>query len=343
MNYKAVLLGLILLVLIAQPVAAWGPNTHVMIYEEMKKEFEFQSSPFKDTITNNEQYFLAGALVPDITVIYYYTKGGEYPATHNWAFVDCFTKKVSNQRELAFAYGMALGHLIPDSIAHNQYVPDKIRNMYIPNLPLHPLVEAQFEALILRDHPEIFQKTRTLLNPILRDEQLLDKLQECISLDYELDVRSHLEFLNEAIGDPDGFYTKQFHLPQIYESFAFGNPWIAVVCFAIAFALFYVGNRFDIWVVKWLFAAVLLAVGLFFLFGGIAAITSVQDLNYWVELTADESAKVSNQDWDNRFSYDPTGFSTLEQADNQIMWVWYLLTAIKIIIISFIVYWKWLK
>lgn len=347
MKKQILLLVAFSLILIAQPVKAWGPITHVYIYDELRETSQFQASPYYYTITRNENYYIAGSLVNDMTVMYYYSSGQQYPATHNWQFYQCFLNKATTQQEIALAYGMAMGHLLPDYVAHNFYVPSKIKNFYIPNFPLHPIVEAQFEAVILNrinngDYPDIYSsQVRNALAIIKDDDVILGKLQSCMSPQLSVDVKTQVNLLSDFLGDPDGFYTKAFVLPNVYNSFAFGNPIVAAVLFALAVVFFYLGRRYDIWIVKWMFTGVAIGAGVFFLIGGLAAVTSEQEFDYWANRVVTEVNQHSDNLNINELKVlDPTGFASLKQADASVVWLWWGLLAAKIAAIFFIIYYK---
>ena len=124
-------------------IITWGPNTHVV----MTKKALAKADPNSIIVQRINQYpdaFYCGLLFPDIAVLYYYTKFEDYQATHSWLFYKRLLAEASNDEERVFAYGVAC-HLIQDCVAHNYYIPKKIRETKGSNYYTHPLVEAAVE------------------------------------------------------------------------------------------------------------------------------------------------------------------------------------------------------
>ena len=126
-----------------EPSLAWGPNTHVVITKQALN-LAGNSSLIVQQIQAHPDAFWCGLLFPDISVLYYYTKFESYQATHNWLFYRRLLEEASTVEERVFAYGVAV-HLIQDSVAHNIYVPMKIRQTLGSNFYTHPLIEAAVE------------------------------------------------------------------------------------------------------------------------------------------------------------------------------------------------------
>jgi len=127
------------------PAYAWGPNTHVT----MTKQALFRTTNSSLIIQQINQYpdaFYCGLLFPDISVLYYYTQFESYQATHSWLFYRRLLEEASMVEEKVFAYAVAV-HLIQDSVAHNEWVPIKIRQTLGSNFYTHPLAEASVENL----------------------------------------------------------------------------------------------------------------------------------------------------------------------------------------------------
>jgi len=140
------ILALILLSeLSVYPAYAWGPNTHIT----MTKQALFRAvntSLIIQQINSYPDAFYCGLLFPDISVLYYYTEFESYQATHSWLFYRRLLEEATTVEEKVFAYGVAI-HLIQDSVAHNEWVPMKIRQTFGSNFYTHPLVEAGVENL----------------------------------------------------------------------------------------------------------------------------------------------------------------------------------------------------
>ena len=190
----------------------------------MRKDPEFQSSAIGQKCIRHWDMFQACAVFTDISVVHYLTEGHKYEATHNHRFPDAVLSGASTERMEVCAYGIEIGHLIGDSIAHSQWIPKRIKSDYLPNIPLHPLLETGAEARIIRDHPEIFQQGTKTLDIIADDEAFLNEMQGYIlsSSGVVLDVKNETKFFQDVMGSPAGFYSKAFALPGIYEVVGYG-------------------------------------------------------------------------------------------------------------------------
>jgi hypothetical protein len=201
----------------------------------MKKDPVFQSSQKGQVAMRNWDMFQACAQLPDISTIHYILEGYKYEATHNYRLPDDVLADAEDERMQACAYGMVLGHFIGDSVAHNQWIPGKIEDSSIPNIPLHPLVEAAYEAQIIRDHPEIFEQGRGSLDIIANDDAFLDRMQSYIrsSSGVILDVKSETKFFQDVLGSKDGFYSQMWVLPEMYKAVGYGYWQIGVALFLV--------------------------------------------------------------------------------------------------------------
>jgi len=124
-------------------IIGWGPNSHVVMTKIALQRAD-PNSIIVQRINRYPDAFFCGLLFPDIAVLYYYTKFEEYQATHSWLFYKRLLEEAKNDEERVFAYGVAC-HLIQDCVAHNYYVPKKIRETKGSNYYTHPLVEAAVE------------------------------------------------------------------------------------------------------------------------------------------------------------------------------------------------------
>ena len=105
-----------------------------------------------------KEAFLAGSMLPDITVSEYFAEGGQkYRATHNWNFAERVMAESQTADERAFAYGIA-SHLVADSISHTLCIPDRIRTFNLPNWLIHPLTEKKYDSLLALDNPGLKKK-----------------------------------------------------------------------------------------------------------------------------------------------------------------------------------------
>ena len=157
MKRKIFILTILILVLMSYQTPksyAWGPVTHVY-YTERALQLAGDNY-YTRLITNNKQWFLCGMMYPDVTVIYYYTKWTSYSATHAWEFQRKLWQTANQSRSkkaMAFALGVG-AHLLQDSIVHNYWIPQRIKNTFIQNNIIHPLSEGFLETRLIHSGSE---------------------------------------------------------------------------------------------------------------------------------------------------------------------------------------------
>lgn len=208
---------------------------------------DFQKSQFYNIAKTNKDMACAGSVLPDITVFYYYVKGGaRYEATHNWAFQQCLWDEAKDDRHRAISVGVAFGHLLLDYQSHNHFIPERIPTFPpVPNAIKHPIEEGALASLLLRDNPSYFKMTSTSLKPILNDPEALRIAQTCINKQKEtFIVATEVQNLDEALASPDGFFTKAFKLPEVYRDLAFGSIPIGLAFLALFLIMLFVPRPF---------------------------------------------------------------------------------------------------
>jgi len=131
-------------------VEAWGPVSHVYMTEMALNQSNLNS--LTSIINNNKRWFLTGLMFPDVVVIYYYTEFISYQSTHDIGtfYKNLWDDAVNRGSAQAKAFALGVGtHLIQDSVAHNIYIPNKIRGTLIQNNIIHPTVEGILEARLI--------------------------------------------------------------------------------------------------------------------------------------------------------------------------------------------------
>lgn len=190
---------------------AWGPITHIYVCERAIQEIEREGSTSElyRIIIENYEWFKCGLMYPDVTVIYYYTNWTSYKFTHSWfrqnqAWEEA--KKAGSRRAMAFALGWG-AHLIQDCIAHNLYVPEKIRRTLVQNNIIHPVVEGIVETKII--NPNVYNFPQGEEMAISAFNEYNHPFNDGTSLS-EL---SPVEFAEKVTGAPPEFkaIASQFH------------------------------------------------------------------------------------------------------------------------------------
>jgi len=318
----------------------YSGKTHMYINDKMIEQLP--SSPIKDIITNNRQCFDAGFISVDVTVFYYFSSGmrSKYEATHSGSFCDELMRLSETDCQRAFAYG-CWAHLIQDSVSHNEYVYERIKTYFAPNFPFHPIFELTPEAHIIKTHGESYTRLQYSLKPLLNDPILMNKFQQAVSKLTVINVKDEVKRFDEVIGDPEGFYTRAFGIPDVYKTFAYGNRTYGLIFLVSGIGLVGLSLKYKKRFFLILPIIFLILPGGFFLIGGIAGITSNADFDEYMNKCIDRSISVfQSSGWVTRYNYDPTGFAKLEEASSSVMFVWYLIGIGLISLISLYVYLK---
>jgi hypothetical protein len=186
--------------------------------------------------------------------------------------------------------------------------------------------EGVIEAHIIRDYPQEYKRIQHVLQPLLDNPELIRKTQNALTKSSgfgagELNVEEHAKFFDQILGDPNGFYSRYFALPDIYKSVSQGNWPVGLLMILIAVIFGVLAWRFSF--ILMLPAAMFILIGIFFMIGGLASLTNISDFDKYMQMSIDRSVEVFQPSgWDNRYLYDPTGFTALARADSEIMWIW---------------------
>ena len=285
--------SLILLILMALPLllsttaVAWGPAVHSHITDELldnpgNGEILLMCAATQD----NRAAFLAGAMIPDITVVYYFEKGGEtYRATHNWNFFQEVYGQAVTDNEKAFAYGIA-SHLIADSVAHQSVVPDTIKRTGVPNWLVHPLIEQKYDSYIMSKIPGLEEKSENMFAAVTtgpHKDRYIQMVQTALGrLNTDLNVPEHIAKLASAFG---AFYEEGM-APRGTGIFVF-YPSIRAICNAVQ---------------------------------PLSNIIDVERLDAELDKTISLNYNTFNDNWGSIYSMVPHGFDEIAEADKEAVW-----------------------
>jgi len=259
--------------------SAFGPATHTrlvnQLFENPQSKIITDCIPYKDA-------FLLGSMTPDITVIYYYSSGGEnYQLTHNHNFADEVMAQARTDEERCFAFAIE-SHLISDSISHNMAVPKAIKKTFIPNWLVHPLLEQKYDAVMMRRYPELENQSEHMMDALYgpSGDRFVEMVEEALGENIDFDVRSDMEKLSYALG---GFYDEAYK-PR-GETFIFKvYPYIA------DFTVF---------------------------LEPILGSINIGETEFYFD-KAQELLENSYNNWGSRYQVSPHGFSALKEADQNV-------------------------
>lgn len=107
----------------AEPVAAWGPATHVALGEAVLGSLYLLPPAVKAILERYPLHFLYGSVAADISFAKKYVPEGRH--CHNWEIGEEILDSAESERLQAVGYGY-LAHLAADTIAHNVFVPRQL-------------------------------------------------------------------------------------------------------------------------------------------------------------------------------------------------------------------------
>jgi hypothetical protein len=200
MKKLAFLIMFVFALIVFTPIAsAWSPHSHLQFSKEL---FAQQESAIIKMCTPYKDSFIAGSVIPDTSVVYYYTAGGKsYKATHNWDFVNKLFAQAKTTDEMCFVYGVA-EHEIADSITHTEFVPSLITSYGLSNWVIHPLAEKKYDTIIVAEHPELIEETTHMLDIMFtsKGDRYVEMIENALGENREMDVKSEIVRLGYALG-----------------------------------------------------------------------------------------------------------------------------------------------
>src|SRR3990167_3592418 len=151
-NYHKFLLTFILVMLVLSPLAsAFFPKSHYAVLEKSLKTP--QDTQLYQACNNNKSLCMAGDMLTDWTVFFYYTKFINYKISHNPSFCTSLIDEANNEEELACAIG-SRAHSGADLTSHTVMVPGAIVSTLIPNTIIHPFAEQKLDLWVEEQNPE---------------------------------------------------------------------------------------------------------------------------------------------------------------------------------------------
>ena len=109
--------------LIPEPLAAWGPGTHVALGEAVLGSLYLLPSAVRSVLERFPLHFLYGSIAADISFAKKYVPEGRH--CHNWHIGEEILEAAEPDRLRAVGFGY-LAHLAADTVAHNHFVPRRL-------------------------------------------------------------------------------------------------------------------------------------------------------------------------------------------------------------------------
>lgn len=181
-------------------VKAFDPVSHYYLCQRFLAE---TNNRVANLCGNYPREFCAGAISVDWSIAFYYVEGGKvYKLFHNPQYYFDVEKIATNDAEHCFAYGIMLGHYVPDSFSHNFYIPDAIRQWKMQNWYWHPLTEGRVAASIIKEHPEAYAGVQTSLDVMFEKPRLIEISQQAAGTESPVDVEEQLKAFKSVLGRP---------------------------------------------------------------------------------------------------------------------------------------------
>jgi len=111
------------LLLVPEPLGAWGPATHVALGEAILNSLYLLPPAVRLILERFPIHFLYGSVAADISFAKKYVPEGRH--SHNWAVGEEILRAAPDDALRATGYGY-LAHLSADTIAHNTFIPRKL-------------------------------------------------------------------------------------------------------------------------------------------------------------------------------------------------------------------------
>lgn len=111
------------LLLDPDPVAAWGPATHVALGEAVLGSLYLLPPAIRAVLERYPLHFLYGSVAADISFAKKYVPEGRH--CHSWEIGEEILDSADSERLQAVGYGY-LAHLAADAVAHNVFVPRQL-------------------------------------------------------------------------------------------------------------------------------------------------------------------------------------------------------------------------
>jgi hypothetical protein len=130
--------------LVTEPAYAWGPGMHFYLADQLLK-MGMVGGAASTLINRRDRWFYYGNVVADVVIGKGFIDYEQH--SHNWNLAFSLRDQADDEREEAFALGVWT-HLAADTVAHNDFVPERIRRDNFPEKLGHAYWEFRAERWI---------------------------------------------------------------------------------------------------------------------------------------------------------------------------------------------------
>ncbi|RMH22317.1 MAG: hypothetical protein D6701_01455 [Gemmatimonadetes bacterium] len=106
-----------------EPLAAWGPGTHVALGSVLLSALDLLPLAVREIVGRFPRHFLYGSIAADISFAKKYVPEGRH--CHHWHVGEEILARADTDPLRAVGYGY-LAHLAADTVAHNLFVPRRL-------------------------------------------------------------------------------------------------------------------------------------------------------------------------------------------------------------------------
>lgn len=110
---------------IPEPVYAWGPGMHYYLADQLLR-VGMLTGAIESLVQNHKKWFFYGSIIADVVIGKRFISYDKH--SHNWSLAKDLRSRANTDDEEVFALGVWT-HLAADTVAHNEFVPDKIEEV----------------------------------------------------------------------------------------------------------------------------------------------------------------------------------------------------------------------
>ncbi len=129
----------------SKPALAWGGGAHIDASLFLLENLVLLAPFARRIISSHPLAFIYGSIVPDVVVGKRYMRSAE--SNHTWETGFNILESARSRREESFAMGY-LSHLAADTVAHNQFIPDRLLGQFARRRRGHSTQELFFDAAL---------------------------------------------------------------------------------------------------------------------------------------------------------------------------------------------------
>lgn len=346
------LFNLLFIVLLSSNVLAFFPVSHKAITNDLFS-MQLDSNLYK-ACKNNLNLCLAGDILTDSSVTYYYSERDKYIYTHSTSFVIALIQNANSDKELACAVGAGL-HQSQDIVAHTFLVPYAIKHTLLPNNIIHIYGEQHLDNILLSENPSLKQDVALSLNDFEDCVPLFKRVLQG-SLEYqEVDLDAiFAKFIAEVQGSKTG-YDVSFNNVTALPVFLIILYSVITLFFTILTLLLVFRKNKNI--LNWITLVISSVILLFFIILFISNLTGnafntlvfvikpisnlvpIGNAHGYVTQAVENSKQFFIQGESFLYNKDSSGFDTLNAADNSILigkWIILILITIGLVYLLYL-------